>query len=70
MSARNTLLGFALFPTPRPEGTVAGLLWDIRKTRGLREWIKPGAYAYLVLTAQLKAQQRLLLTPRKLRCTR
>lgn len=48
-----------------PKSEVGHWLLACRRTRALRSWITPGAYAWLVLTDQLKIQQRKLLAFRR-----
>lgn len=62
MSAR--LRTLALFPEPPPENERGRLLWNCVRTRALRSWIKPGAYAWFIFDGQLKAQQRKLVALR------
>ncbi len=49
----------------RPKSEVGHWLLMCRRTRALRAWVKPGAYAECRLTDQLKAQQRKLLEFRR-----
>lgn len=56
----------ALFGDPfKPRSEAGYWLLQCRHTRALRSWIKPGAYAWLVLTDQLRTQQRKLLEIRR-----
>jgi hypothetical protein len=55
----------ALFPRPRPATPRGGALWDCLRTRCLRSWVRPGAYAWQVLDGQLEGQQRALAALRR-----
>lgn len=57
----------ALFgePVPSEANRRGSLLWQCRRLRALRSWIRPGAYAELRLSDDLKGVQRRLVWLRK-----
>lgn len=60
----NALRILALFPPAMPVTERGRALWQCLRTRALRSWSRPYCYGWLVLSDQLKAQQRHLMTLR------